>query len=756
MTHRVSQSNTQNSRPIYTVVKDYIPVSELKKLNASKKWDYGYNSKYDIVIISKTGELGEIYNIQGLMVGLPPAPENVFERSPKPKEQYWEREEEPKALSSIKSINQWNDSLNEFKSKWTPFINKQFEYRKYGFWFKNNGVDTYITGSHWFYLQVAKIDVGSPDFREANRIKYIHWEACVADNRCFGQIYLKIRRSGHSFEASSDAVNVATSAKNARIGLLSATGADAKKMFTDKVVPINQKLPFYFKPIMDGMDRPKTELSYKIPASKITKRNMLSIGDESIGGLDTTIDHKSTEDNSYDGEKLLFLSIDEAGKLLKPFNLLNLWRVHKTCLRLGSRIIGKCKMGSTPNALKKGGAEFKKLYSDSNVSERNQNGQTKSGLYALYIPTEWNLEGHIDRYGMPVLRTPSEPIRGIDGEYITLGAIDYWENEVDSKKNDPDELNEFYRQYSRTEQQAFRDESQMSLFNLTKIYDQIAYNESLIIEHHLTRGSFHWKDGVRFGEVVWTPDKNGRFLVSWLPKAGMQNKVTKKNGLFYPQNEHLGCMAVDPFDINAVVGGRGSNGSLHGLTKFHLDEAPTNSFFLEYIARPQTAEIFFEEVLMACHFYSMPILIESNRTRLLYHFKNSGYRPFSMNRPDKPYTKLTVTERQLGGIPSSSEDVLQSHATAIQTYIEKYVGYDTMETYRTGGEIGSMLFNRTLEDWAGFNINDREKFDASISSGFAIMANQKNLYQPEIKNEKISISVGRYDNNGSQSKFIRP
>ena len=49
------------------------------------------------------------------------------------------------------------------------------------------------------------------------------------------------------------------------------------------------------------------------------------------------------------------------------------------------------------------------------------------------------------------------------------------------------------------------------------------------------------------------------------------------------------------------------------MTKFHMDDAPTNEFFLEYVARPQTAEIFFEEVLMACIFYGMPILIENNK-----------------------------------------------------------------------------------------------------------------------------------------------
>ena len=52
-----------------------------------------------------------------------------------------------------------------------------------------------------------------------------------------------------------------------------------------------------------------------------------------------------------------------------------------------------------------------------------------------------------------------------------------------------------------------------------------------------------------------------------------------------------------------------------------MDNAPSNMFFLEYIARPQTAEIFFEDVLMALHFYGMPILAENNKPRLLVLFK---------------------------------------------------------------------------------------------------------------------------------------
>jgi phage anti-repressor protein len=1066
------------------VVINHIPQNIISKKNSVRSWIYGYNDQYDVVVISKTGQIGEIINISGLNIALPPAPEKCYKRNDKTSEQNWYRMPIPRELEKIQSIFQWNDKPMEFKNRWVDYIEQEFDYREQGYWFMNKGKPCYITGSHYMYLQWSSIDVGYPDFREANRIFFLFWEACKADERSFGMIYLKIRRSGFSFMSSSECVNLATLARDSRLGILSKTGADAKKMFTDKVVPINNKLPFFFKPIMDGMDKPKTELAFRVPASKITKKNMHEVGDNDIMGLDTTIDWKNTEENSYDGEKLLFLAHDEcyapetkilmedfsfrqikdinigdkvivdggkiktvvkktsgetdryivkqpygedyivtknhrlvfneykkgevimnpeeyinsskfrkqhltrivskgiqaedcfngippyllglwlgdgrqssftilvnkeeepeilaylgrlaqiknidfdlrkstcnkivefafkginkslrdigvynnkhipdeyikssiecrlqllagiietdghsdkkkniisigmsreklieqirflalscglscsnikckntnfgaksynisisgdlsiiplitkkksfegyspktrgrrnkvsveyldngdyvgiqvdaendderrlilgdftvsmnSGKWIKPNNILNNWRVTKTCLRLGSKIIGKCMMGSTSNALNKGGDNFKKLYEDSNVMSRNANGQTKSGLYALFIPMEWNMEGFIDKYGMPVHRKPEEPIEGVDGALVKNGAIDYWENEVDSLKNDADALNEFYRQFPRTESHAFRDESKQALFNLTKIYQQIDYNDSLMMQHYTTRGSFSWKDGIKDTRVIFTPNRTGRFLVTWMPPAHYQNNVHSRNGVFYPGNEHLGSFGCDPYDISAVVGGRGSNGSLHGMTKFHMDDAPANEFFLEYIARPQTAEIFFEEVLMACVFYGMPILIENNKPRLLYHFKNRGYRGFCMNRPDKPINKLTKTEKEIGGIPNSSEDVKQSHASAIESYIEKYIGLDMTGTYRSPDEMGTMYFTRTLEDWAKFDINDRTKFDACISSGLAIMANQKHLYMPEKKESKIIINFARYSNDGTTSQLIR-
>jgi hypothetical protein len=731
---------------LYAVLEDYLP-SQVK----NRKWKYGYDEKYDLVVISKDGTVGEVYEINGVKIGLPKVQKGL-----KKGENKWKPEEYPKELSRIKTIFEWNQMSPEFKVKWVDYIQSEFEKRDDGHWFVNNGSPTYITGSHYMYLQWSKIDIGLPDFRESNRIFWIFWEACKADDRCFGMCYLKNRRSGFSFMSSSETSNIGTISMDAKLGILSKTGPDAKEMFIHKVVPIVRNYPFFFKPVQDGMDAPKSELSFRLPAKKITKKNMAEKDEESITGLDTTIDWLSTADNSYDGQKLLMLVHDESGKWLAPNNILNNWRVTKTCLRLGSRVVGKCMMGSTVNALAKGGQNFKDLYYDSDPKKRNNNGQTKSGLYSLFIPMDYNFEGFLDEYGHAVVEDPSKPVMGIDGRPIKIGVVSYWNNEVDALKHDPDALNEFYRQYPRTESHAFRDESKQSLYNLTKIYQQIDHNDNLIRDRVITRGYFHWKGGVIDSEVVWTPDARGRFIMAWVPPKELQNNVIVKNGKKYPGNADDGAFGCDPYDISGVVGGGGSNGALHGLTGSSMDpNIPSNMFFLEYIARPATAEIFFEDVLMACVFYGMPLLAENNKPRLLYHFKNRGYRGFSMNRPDRAIGQLSKTELELGGIPNSSEDIRQTHAAGIESYIEQYVGFDNEGEYRNPDSIGNMYFNRTLEDWARFDPNNRTKHDASISSGLAIMGVRRHTFRIETKKSKISVSLSRYKNDGHSSQIIR-
>lgn len=747
----------ENPRGLHKVLKNYIPESERLQKNEAKLWKYGYNGYYDVIVISKDGTVGEVYEIEGLRIALPDFKTGdceLIKSNENKEEQRWEREPLPKKLSVIKDTRIWNKRPLAFKEQFIGYIDSQFDRRENGVFFMNNGEPTYITGSQYMYLQWSPIDIGYPDYRYANRILFLFWEACQADQRSYGSVYVKIRRSGFSSMASGEMANKGTSIKNSKVGLLSKTGGDAKSMFVEKVVPIVNKYPFFFKPIQDGMDKPKTEMVFRVPAERLTYKKLTGEVDESedeeeLQGLDTIINWLNTGSNAYDSQKLKLLIHDESSKWLKPNDIRKNLRVTKTCCRLGKKIVGTIHMGSTVNKMSDGGEEFKEIYRESHPSTRGKNGQTKSGLNKIFIPMEYNMEGFIDQYGDPVLRTPANPenVLDLEGDPIEEGAIDYWENEEDNLKSNPDSLNEFYRQFPRTEEHAFRDTSDSCLFNIGKLYEQVDWNEGSMVNKTLMRGNFQWENGVKDSKVIFMPSENGRFLLKWIPPLELQNNKYQKRGIWYPGNKTLGAFGCDPYDISGTTDGRGSKGGLHGLLGLNIGDVPSMMFFCEYIARPKTSEMFFEDILMCIVFYGMPIFAENNKSRLLYHIKNRGYRGFSMNRIDKPTSKLSFTELEIGGTPNNSVDFISSHAAAIETYIDEYVGV------RASGDIGSMPFNRTIKDWMRFDVTNRTKFDASISSGLAIMAVRRHLYRGKSKKSEINLNFATHNNTGTQSSI---
>ena len=83
---------------LYSVITP-IKQTTISRLNKSKKWRYGYNKEHDVVVISKTGQIGEIYNIQNLKIALPKEPVKINKSSDK-----WVADEYPKELKQIQSV----------------------------------------------------------------------------------------------------------------------------------------------------------------------------------------------------------------------------------------------------------------------------------------------------------------------------------------------------------------------------------------------------------------------------------------------------------------------------------------------------------------------------------------------------------------------------------------------------------------------------------------------------------------------------
>jgi len=668
------------------------------------------------VKICPNGTQGELIELGDLFICIPKRPpkKEIFGYKKSKSMQVWERTPMPQELSRIRSMDEWAEMPREFRERFRPYVEEEFRRRREGFWFYNNGEPIYITGRHYMMLQWTKLDIGYPYFLNFQREIFLHMAACEIDPRCIGQLYTKCRRSGYTNICSAVLVDEATQVKDKLMGIQSKTGKDAQEnIFMKKVVYMFRNYPFFFKPIQDGTTNPRMELAFREPSKRITKKNKTSQRGEA---LNTVINWKNTTNNAYDGEKLHLLYLDEAGKWERPTDIKDAWRIQRTCLIVGRKIVGKAMVGSTVNPMDKGGKQYKNLWKDSSPLQRNANGRTVSGLYRLFIPAQESLEGFFDIYGYPVVETPAEEVEGIDGENINIGSKRYLKNERESLKHDPSELNEVTRQFPFTEDEAFRDSIEGSLFNIGKIYQQIEYNDELF-PNPVVKGNFIWKEKDK--EVVFSADVNGRFKVSWMPPDEQRNVIKVDRGKKIAPFADRGCGGVDSYDLDATLDGRGSKGALHLYNKFHI-ENPSNMFIVEYCSRPDLAKIFYEDILMSAFFYGYPLLVENNKYGIVRYFESRGYDGYLMDRPEHLKGASATVNVKTKGIPSNSQDVIQAHAHAIEAYIHDHVGvnYDS-------GDMGKMYFNDTMEDWIGFKIDKRTKFDLTISSGLALLAAQK-------------------------------
>lgn len=722
-----------------------------------KEW---YNEEEDAIMICPKGTKGEIIVLDNLKIQLPLPPKNkkeiLFWDLPE-EEQYWRRPEPPKGLSP------------ETEDMYTDYILEEFRRRREGMWFMNNGKPIWLCPAHYMGLTHNQmLDTGGyKDFRMAQCLMYYFTLATIVDPRSVGELFIKGRRTGFTEEILDFLENDSTSMKNVLMGITSKTGTDAQEAFLKYSYGI-QNQPFFFRPVVKGKidDRNKMEFGKPSDNTKTSKKNRDTNTNDY---LNTKVDWMNTTTLAYDSKRLKRYLGDEFGKWERPLNYIDHWGNIKPTMLQGGNVVGKAFIGSTMNPRDKGGNEAITLYYGSDVTKRNANGRTATGLYSFFLPAHKNMEMFTDKYGIcHETVAPGEFFYNNEGVKITQGSLQYLENEFRSAKSMGSKAyNNARRLDPITIEDAFRDEIASQLFDIEKINQQLKYNRDVNISSTLVRGNFEWKDGIKDTEVIWRPKEDGRFLIAWLPPKDVSiNKYVMKPVFGQvtkcPVNDDLGIFGLDPYDQTAVVDAKlvatengaeynlGSKGAMHGVTGTNLHNIPNNYFFLEYIARPKDADTFFEDCLMACVYYSMPVLVENNKKLLLKHFKVRGYRGFVLNRFDKDVTRLSVDEKELGGIPNNSQDIINQHWTAIETYINNYVGEyhceDGENPIREVGEIGSMPFDRTLNDWLKFTVENRTKHDASISSGLALMGLNRFKYKPTIEKKKVVLNFKRYNN----------
>lgn len=716
--------------------------------NKMQSWNYGYDESIDTVIISKDGTLGEVYNVCGLNIGFPVIPDKKkIINYDKPKQlQKWKREELPKGLNE----ETWEES------RFDDYIEKQVNYRHYGVWVYINGTPMYFPGTYWFFLQWIRIEEDYPLFRVIQNELMIFWEACKADKRSLGMIYVKNRRFGASSLAVAEILESGTIYRDKHLGLISKTGDDAQDIF-DRIVTAFKRLPPFFIPQTDGTNTPKKVLALQEPTKKRKQGETVTEGD----GLNTTIKWYNTAKNSMDGKRVFRSLIDEAGKYPKDVPFDKYWSVVKTSHLKGRVLFGKAMVVSTVNAMNDGGREYKNVYDNSDLAKRDQNDRTLSGLYKVFIPAKYCLEGYFDQYGYSIVEDPLEPTIADDGEVVKIGAVTYLKNILESLKEKPNEYNEQLRQFPDSERDAFRDEANETGFNIVHLLEQEEHNEFELEDNGngnnaIERGNFHWKDGIQDTEVIWTPDPiNGRFWISHHPPPEYRNrkKLITLHGItaYGPVNEDIGCFGVDPYNRSQTVDKRGSKGSIHLQTKFNTGPFPNNAFILEYIDRAPKVELFFEDVIMAMVYYSIPILPELSNESMLRTLVDRRYRWFIKSNPFKSWKDLSATEKEFGGVPAQDSKIGDQQFAALLAYIQDYIGVARNNDNRPLGEMGFMPFNRTIKQWKEADPNNRTKYDAYISSSLACIGNQRRIKVEIEKPKRKPITIKTYNNKGSIS-----
>ena len=644
---------------------------------------------------------GTSEDIQGLVCHIPPVGyvhnmltgrvENrgVHSRSPRKGEQYWEHISLPKDYNKLREKELQEQQIDKefFDTALEQFRQQEWDRRLNGFWFRSNGVDVYITGLHYFYLNYWNLDTGLPKYRETDRKYFYFLQYCIEDPECFGMVEITKRRQGKTFRGGVFLYEYTSRANGATSGIQSKTGNDAKTVFRKAVIQPFKKLPDFFVPVYDQSKglAPTSELRFYNTVIKGKKSN--SIKDEEE--LESMIDWKPSDAISYDGQKIHRYLGDEVGKTAE----VNVWErflVTRYChLDDEGRIIGKALLTTTVEDMEQGGAAFKKIWDNSD--HNNKKGKrTASGLYRYFCPADETR--YYDNYG-------------VASKERALNEILEERKLLDS---DPRALSSVIRKEPLSWEEAFRIDGSKCLYDAMKLnerLDRLTWKENIT-----TKGNFIWSGGIKDTKVEWNAASNGRWeVVKLFEKDDESNRVIKRVDTFTPNNPNF-VMGVDPVDHQTTEDGRRSNGAGIVLQKFNAakeDDIYNYAFVAKYIYRPESVQVFYEDMLKMAVYYGCQILFENQKIGILHYFNDRGYGNFLMWLP----------ERQQPGIAASPK-THQYIAELTESYVKDYSD--------------KLFFKDVVQELLEFDISNTTKFDGAMALGYALVADQVKVAKQDL------------------------
>ena len=629
--------------------------------------------------------MGEIIRIYHTDIALPDQPpiEEIEDWGQPKEEQYWRRKPLP---AIFKTLQRDEDGNIELTKEQEDYCNRELQRLREGFWFMLNGVPTYITGRHYYYLQYWTLENRKhPEYRDTSRRYYLYLEHWFNVYWCKGVLRGKGRRSGASSESSSNEVCHVTTTKNARGGHVSKTSADARKMFIYRMQFGFRHLPFFLQPTLANDKDSKSELVFNVPLAKTKKTKKAQLIDE-VEGLNSILDYQPTATNSYDSERLTWAFIDEGGKWPADVPFDQFVSILLETLTEGSEKVGFAELPSTINEMtKKGGAAFKRVWDDATwIKEDVVDGDdddeintdeeaTANTLVRYYCAAYDGLAGFIGKYGESIIDEPNEQQKAYliakygEKKYngqLKLGAKAYLEKRRSKLKGAA--LEEEIRKYSFNEVEMFMAANSECVFNMSNITSR----EEYLKEHRIHKRSvlfFRDLDQVVRWRDVNDNEKAFHWKITWFPPTGETNKYTTEGRLRKPARGHDGAITVDSYSNSQ--GGRkyGSKASAWIGRKYLISDPENSGKAVGHLyGRPQVKDTLHEQVMMAAEYFGYPVWYEHTADDYEGYFRERGKQgylgryPLSLIDPTKrekaerhkgtPITPFSLTRQLDNGI----------------------------------------------------------------------------------------------------------
>ncbi len=610
--------------------------------------------------------------------------------------QMWEKVPLPKSFLRFKNLAN-HEIYNLLTKDEHAFIRGEYKKLEEGYWIYINGELIWITNHHYMFLNWWKIDIGSPDYRDANRKFFLHFNKAENDQRCYGLIEMTNRRDGKSVRAGVIAYCRTFSYENRYAGIQSKTSDDAKKFFQKTVVSPWKKLPFFFKPNYDSSNNPREELRFYAPTRR-GKDSQLKLGKEV--SLESWIEARASVTTAFDGEKLHTSIIDEAGKTIE-INVSDRWDITKVCQEQGRDVIGKAIMTTTVEEMEKGGgAAFKSIWDDSDPTQLNELGSTKSGLHRHFTPA---YDGYIvDKYGRSLINE-------------SMAAL---QKERDGLRNNPHKLSALKRKKPFTIRECFRSMGRQCYFDIEIIDTRLEF--FTFSNPFVTQGNFKWKDDKSDTEVIFVPcgKEHAKFNVSYLfDKPEQANKYIIRGGKRFPNNISWGMAGGDPFKYDIVSDTR--QGSFGGGSVFmnrdilidpddkEVSKWETDRFCCSYKYRPKRKDIYGEDMLMMCIYYGIYMFPETDVDLIWDYFNERGYGGYLYYQKDE-HGRVS---RQPGA--HTNDRTKEAIFAECESYIERRGAYE-----------------RHPEILEAFREADKENLsphDLFVACGYAILGARKSF-----------------------------